>query len=42
MDNNNETRQEWVAPEIIDLDIENTASGAVHPSELGSTGGPLS
>ena len=37
-----ETKQEWVAPEILDLDIDNTASGAVHPSELGSTAGPLS
>ncbi|WP_262483082.1 hypothetical protein [Bacteroides ihuae] len=36
-----ETRKEWVTPEIIDLDVENTTSGDSHPTE-NTAGGPVS
>jgi len=34
-------KQEWTTPEIIDLDVEKTASSkSVNPIEIGSTAGP--
>ncbi len=43
MENINETKQEWVAPEIINLDIQNTASGPVElESEMTEVAGPIS
>lgn len=35
-----ETKKEWVTPEIIDLDVENTTSGDVYPTEIATTAGP--
>lgn len=37
-----ETKKEWVTPEIIDLDVENTTSGDTHPTEISTTAGPAS
>lgn len=34
-----ETRKEWVTPEIIDLDVENTTSGDFTSTE-NTAGGP--
>jgi hypothetical protein len=37
-----ETKKEWVTPEIIDLDVEDTASGDINPVEFSTTAGPAS
>lgn len=42
MDNTAETKQPWVAPEIINLDIENTASGSVVFESEVTGAGPIS
>lgn len=42
MENINETKQEWVAPEIINLDIQNTASGSVVFESEVTNAGPIS
>jgi len=42
MENINETKQEWVAPEIINLDIQNTASGSVVFESEVTGAGPIS
>lgn len=35
-----ETKKEWATPEIIDLDIDKTSSGDLHPTEISTTAGP--
>ena len=35
-----ETKKEWVTPEIIDLDVENTTSGDTGTTEVGTSNAP--
>jgi hypothetical protein len=37
-----ETKKEWVTPEIYDLDVDKTATGDIHPTEISTTAGPAS
>lgn len=34
------TKKEWVMPEIVDLDVDNTTSGDIHPVEITTAAGP--
>ena len=33
-------KQDWTQPEIVDLDINKTATGDIHPIEIASSAGP--
>lgn len=36
----NDCKLEWIKPELEELNFTYTESGALHPTELGETGGP--
>ena len=40
MKENKEAKKEWVAPEILDLDLDKTMTGDIHPREMDTTAGP--
>ncbi len=42
MDNFKQIKPVWQTPEIIDLDINDTLSGDFGPSELDTSGAPVS
>ncbi|MEL7588572.1 MAG: hypothetical protein AAGU19_17815 [Prolixibacteraceae bacterium] len=41
MKNEAPTKQEWQTPEIVDMDIEKTASGVFTTFETGTVWGPV-
>ncbi len=40
MDNFKQIKLVWQTPEIIDLDINDTLTGDLHPTEIDTTAGP--
>lgn len=40
MNDESSSKKEWTQPEIYDLDVDSTASGDIHPTEISTTAGP--
>lgn len=40
MENETAQKREWQTPEIVDLDLDKTASGSFNPAEINTSVGP--
>ena len=40
MENKENIKQAWQTPEIVDLDLDKTASGSFNPAEINTSVGP--